>query len=85
MHDLQPLNAITIRDSSISPFVEHFAKSFAGYTASGMMNLFARYDQHPLHLESRDLITFNSPMSPHCLITIPMGYTNVVQIYQADM
>jgi hypothetical protein len=51
----------------------------------GMMDLFARYDQCPLHLESRDLTTFNSPMGPHRLTTLPMGYTIMVQIYQADM
>ena len=31
------------------------------------------------------MTTFNSPLGPHCLTTLPMGYTNTVQIYQADM
>ena len=85
MHNFQPLNTVTIKDSSIPPFVEHFAESFARYCISSMMDLFAGYDQCPLRLEFRDLTTFNSPMGPHHLTTIPMGYTNVVQIYQADM
>ena len=67
------------------PFVEHLAESFTGYVVYGMMDLFARYDQHPLHPDSQDLTTFNSPLGPHHLTTIPMGYTNMVQIYQADM
>ena len=50
-----------------------------------MMDLFTGYDQCLLHLDSRDLTTFNSPLGPHHLMTIPMGYTNAVQIYQADM
>ena len=50
-----------------------------------MMDLFAGYDQCLLHPDSWDLTTFNSPLGPHCLMMIPMGYTNVVQIYQADM
>ena len=74
MHDLQPLNAVTIRDSSTPPFVEHLAESFAGYVVYGM-DLFAGYDQCPLHPDSRDLTTFNSPLGPHCLTTILMGYT----------
>jgi hypothetical protein len=41
IHDLQPLNAVTIRNSSTPPFIEHFAKSFAGYAVYGMMDLFA--------------------------------------------
>jgi hypothetical protein len=50
-----------------------------------MMDLFAGYDQHPLHVESRDMTTVSSPLRPQRLTTLPMGYTNVVQIYQADM
>ena len=49
------------------------------------MGLFAGYDQRPLHVESHDMTTFSSPMGPQRLTTLPMGYTNAVQIYQADM
>ena len=52
MHDLQPLNAVTIHDSSVPPFVEHLAESFSGYTVYSMMDLFAGYDQCPLHMDS---------------------------------
>ena len=85
VHDLQPLNAITIQDSSVPPFVEHLAESFSGYAVYGMMDLFAGYDQRLLHVDSRDMTTFNSPLGPHRLTTLPMGHTNTVQIYQADM
>ena len=51
----------------------------------GMMDLFAGYDQRPLHVDSWDMTTFNSPLGPHRLTTLPMGHTNAVQIYQADM
>lgn len=50
-----------------------------------MMDLFVGYDQCPLHPDSQDLMTFNSPMGPHWLTTVPMEYMNIVQIYQADM
>ena len=85
VHDLQPLNGVTIRDASVPPFVEHLAESFAGCAVYGMMDLFAGYDQRPLHVNSRDMTTFNSPLGPHRPTTIPMGYTNAVQVYQADM
>ena len=84
-HDLQPLNVVTIQDSSTPPFIKHLAESLTGYVVYSMMDLFAGYDQHLLHPDSQDLTTFNSPLGPHCLTTIPMGYTNAVQIYQADM
>ena len=50
VHDLQPLNAVTIQDASTPSFVEQLAELFAGY------------DQHPLHVESHDMTTFSSPM-----------------------
>ncbi|KIO04345.1 hypothetical protein M404DRAFT_26191 [Pisolithus tinctorius Marx 270] len=31
VHDLQPLNAVTIHDASVPPFIEHLAESFARY------------------------------------------------------
>ena len=85
VHNLQSLNVVTIQNSSMPPFVEHLAESFAEYVVYSMMDLFTGYDQHLLHPDSRDLTIFNSPLGPHCLTTIPMGYTNVVQIYQGDM
>ena len=85
VHNLQPLNAVTIWDSSVPPFIEHLAESFGGYTVYGMMDLFARYDQRSSHMDSWDMTTFNSLLGPHHLTTLPMGHTNTVQIYQADM
>ena len=74
-----------IQDLPMPPFVEHLAESFTRYAVYIMMDLFTGYDQCPLHPDSQDLTTFNSPLDPHHLTTIPMGYTNAVQIYQADM
>jgi hypothetical protein len=65
VHDLQPLNAVTIREASVPPFVEHLAESFAGYAVYGMMDLYSGYDQHALHVDSRDLTTFGMPLGPH--------------------
>ena len=75
VHDLQPLNTVTIQDSSVPPFVEHLAESFGGYTVYSMMDLFAGYDQCLLHVDSQDTTTFNSPLGPHRLTTLPMGHT----------
>ena len=85
VHDLQRLNTVTIQDSLVPPFVEHLAELFSRYTVYGMMDLFARYDQHLLHVDSRAMTMFNSPLGPHHLTTLLMGHTNAVQIYQAHM
>ena len=85
VHNLQPLNAVTICDTSLPPFVEHFTESFAGYVVYGMLDLFAGFNQHLLHPDSQDLTSFLSPVSNLCHTTCPMGYTNSVQIYQGNM
>jgi hypothetical protein len=84
VHNLQPLNVVTICDASLPPFVEHLAESFAGYAVYGMMDLYSGYDQRALHEDSRDLTTFGTPLGPHHLTTLPQGHTNAVQVYQGD-
>jgi hypothetical protein len=84
VHDLQPLNVVTICDASVPPFVEHLAESFAGYAVYGMMDLYSGYDQCVLHEESHDLTTFGMLLGPHRLTTLPQGHGNVVQVYQGD-
>jgi hypothetical protein len=84
VHNLQPLNAVTIHNASLPPFVEHLAESFAGYTVYGMMDLYSGYDQHTLHEDSCNLTTFGMPLGPHCLTTLPQGHANAVQVYQGN-
>jgi hypothetical protein len=85
VHDLQPLNAVTIHNTSVPPFVEHLAESFTGYAVYGMMDLYSGYDQCALHEESRDLTTFGMPLGPHRLTTLPQGHTNAAQVFQGDI
>ena len=72
VHDLQPLNAVVIRDSGVIPVVEPYAESFGVRACYGMFNLFVRYDQRSLA---------QTPLSTLRLTSIPMGYTNSVQIF----
>jgi transposase InsO family protein len=84
VHDLQPLNAVTIKDAALPPFTDHLTEAFAGYAVYGMMDLYGGYDHRPLHPESRDLTTFGTPLGPHRLTTLPQGFANSAQIFQAD-
>jgi hypothetical protein len=84
VHDLQPLNAVTIHIVSLPPFIEHLAESFVGYAVYGMMDLYSGYDQHALHKKSCDLITFGMPLGPHRLTTLPQGHANAIQVYQGN-
>jgi len=84
IHDLQPLNAVTIKDTALPPFTDHLTEAFAGYAVYGMMDLYGGYDHRPLHPESRDLTTFGTPLGLHRLTTLPQGFANSAQIFQAD-
>ena len=48
VHDLQPLNAVTIKDAATLPYVEHFAEQSAARSVYTMMDLFVGYD-HRAH------------------------------------
>lgn len=85
VHDLQPLNAVTIKDSGVPPIVEQYAESFGGRGCYGVFDLFVGFDQRALAPESRDLTTFQTPLGTLRLTSIPMGYTNSMQIQHGDL
>lgn len=85
VHDLQPLNAITIKDSGLPPIIENYAESFGGRSCYAVFDLFVGFDQCALAPESRDLTTFQTPLGTLQLTSIPMGYTNSMQIQHRDL
>ena len=85
VHDLQPLNAVTIKDASLLPNVEGFMERCGGHVIYTLADIFVGYDHRPLAEESQDLTTFQTPLGPHHLMVLPMGWTNSVPIFQANM
>src|SRR5882672_3051270 len=49
------------------------------------LDLFVAFDHQTLAIQSRDLTTFQTPLSLLHLTTLPMGATNSVQILQGDI
>ena len=84
VHDLQPLNAVTIKDSAVPPTIEPYAESFGGRSIYTVFDLFVGFDQRALAEQSRDLTTFQTPLGTFRLTSIPMGYTNSMQIFHGD-
>jgi hypothetical protein len=84
VHDLQPLNAVTIRDTAVPPMTEQLAESFGGHACYGSLDLFVSFDQRLVHPDSRDFMTFQSPLGTLRLTRIAMGYTNSPQILHGD-
>jgi hypothetical protein len=84
VHDLQPLNAVTIRDPALPPLTEHLAEAFGGHSCYASFDLFVSFDQRLVHPSSRDYMTFQSPLGTLRLTRIAMGYTNSPQILHGD-
>ncbi len=78
VHDLQDLNAITIRDSALPPRPDDFAESFVGRSIYGVADLFSGYDARTLHPRSRDLTTFQCMDESARNTCLPQGATNAV-------
>lgn len=62
--DMQPLNAVTIRDSSLVPNLNEFAESFLGYSMYGLFDLYSGFDACWVGVRSRPLQDFHTPIGP---------------------
>ena len=85
VHDLQPLNTVTIQNSSLLPFSDQLIESMAGHTCYTMLDLYVGNDYRTLDVSSRDLTTVQSPIGAIQLTCLPMGWTNAVAIFHEDV
>ena len=85
VHDLQPLNGVSIRDVAVPPLSEQLVESFGGHSIYTTLDIFVGYDERLLHPDSRDYTSFQTPLGTFRLTHIPMGYTNSLQIFHGDV
>jgi len=85
VHDLQPLNTVTIHDSAMPPFTEQLAELFGSHSCFRLLDLFIRYDECPINIDSCDLTTFPTPFGVYHLTLVPMGWANTVPAFHADI
>ena len=85
MHDLQPLNKVSIRDAGQLPIVDDFVESYGGCQCYTVFDLFWGFDARIVDPQSRDMTAFYSPLGLLCLTTLPMGYTNSPAEFQKCM
>jgi hypothetical protein len=71
VHDLQPLNAVTIRNSGVTPIADQVIKAMAGRACYSMLDLFVGYDHWTLNIASCDLSTIQSPIGVVRLTCLP--------------
>jgi hypothetical protein len=85
VHDLQPLNAVTIKDAATLPYVELFTEQSAGRSIYTMMDLFVCFDHHTLSDESHDLMTFQTPLGTFRLTVLPQGWMDSPTVFHNNM
>ena len=85
VHDLQPLNAVTIRNAAVPPLVNQFVEGIAAHSCYSMLDLLVGYDHRTLDIASRDLTSFQSPLGALRNTTLPQGSTNAVAIFHGDV
>ena len=85
VHDLQPLNAVTIRDAGLPPMLDEFVEPFAGRQCYTVFDLLWGFDARKVHPSSRDLTAFMTPLGLLRLTSLPTGYTNSPAEFQRSM
>jgi hypothetical protein len=85
VHDLQPLNAITIRDAGLPPILDEFVEPFAGRQCYTVFDLLWGFDARKVHPTSRDLTAFMTPLGLLRLTSLPTGFTNSPAEFQRCM
>lgn len=85
IHDLQPLNAVTIKDAAGFIYVEFHAEQCAGHCIYTLGDLFVGFDHQLLAERSRDLTTFQTSLGAMRLTRLLMGWTNSPAIFQANV
>jgi RNase H-like domain found in reverse transcriptase/Integrase zinc binding domain len=85
VHDLQALNAVSIRDAGGPPILDEFVEPFSGCQCCTVFDLFWGFDARRVHPDSRDLTAFATPLGLLKLTSMPMGYTNSPTEFQKCM
>lgn len=85
MLDLQPLNAMTVRNAVVPPFVDQFVEGIASHSCYTMLDLLVGHDGRMLDVSLRDLTNFQSPLGALRNTSLPMGSTNSVAIFHGNV
>jgi hypothetical protein len=85
VHNLQPLNAVTIRNAAVPPLVDQFVEGIVAHSCYSMLDLLVGYDHRTLDVASQDLTSFQSPLGALRNTRLPQGLTNAMAIFHGDV
>jgi len=73
VHNLTPLNTVTIQDFQEPPLIYLYAEQCAARSIYSGLDLFVGYDHRTLAEESRDYTTFDTSLGTMWLTVLPQG------------
>ena len=85
VHDLQPLNKVSVRDAGTLPILDDFVDGFAGCQCYTVFDLYSGFDARKVHSKSRELTAFMTPLGLLQLTVLPQGFTNSPAEFQKCM
>jgi hypothetical protein len=85
VHDLQPLNKVSVRDAGMVPILDDFVEGFAGRQCYTVFDLYWGFDARKIEPESRDMTAFMTPLGLLRITSMPTGYTNSPAEFQQCM
>ncbi len=85
IHDLQPLNKISICDAGLIPEPDEFIEPYGGCQCYTMFDMFWGFDARRVDPKSWDLTAFYTPLGLMWIAVLPMGYTNSPSEFQNCM
>ena len=85
MHDLQPLNAISLKESSIPPNLDQFVDQFLSGKCFTILDLHWGFDARKMDEASRDMTAFLTPLGLLRITSLPTGFTNSPSEFQECM
>jgi hypothetical protein len=85
VHDLQPLNKVTVRDAGMVPILDDFVEGFAGRQCYTVFDLYWGFDARRMESESRDMTAFMTPLGLLRITSMPTGFTNSPAEFQKCM
>jgi len=85
VHDLQPLNAVTIKESSILSNLDQFVDQFLGGKCFTILDLYWGFDARKMDEASCDMTVFYCSIELLCITSLSTGFTNIPSEFQECM
>ena len=85
VHDLQPLNKVSIKEFSILPNMDELVNQYLGGKCFTVLDLYLGFDARKMDEASCDMTAFYTPLGMLHITSLPTGFTNSPSEFQECM